>query len=210
MSTKTLISVDLDWLNGTERPITKLKVLLRHIPKNIPTVMTVEHHEFMPHLHRWIKEGKVSTPFSVLNIDEHHDYYWCHPPHHPDGTGINCGNWGYRMPLNWYNKYTWIPGATGGEFDYWEGAQEWLSDRNIQSSVRNRHRLSELNTKIVAAVFCVSPDYLEKKMLNHVSEAIEIIARHCKLRRAPTKISSTRIAEVDGWRIAPRPIKGKK
>lgn len=209
MSTRTLISVDLDWLNGQSDPIDKLKKLLRYIPKNTPSVMTVEHHEFLPQLHRWIKSGKIPTPFNILNIDEHHDYYFVFnsSPVFVKNREINCGNWGYHVPTNWYNRLTWVCNSHG-EFCDWDDAQKWLDNRNISCSVRNKHRLSELRTEIVATIFCVSPDYLHENMHDHIVEAVEMIVRHFKMKRAPKRVYNGQdIASVNGWRIAPRPMK---
>jgi len=206
--TRTLISVDLDWLNGSECPGNTIKKLLRHIPKNIPAIITIEHHGFLPHLRRWIKSGKVPTPFNVINLDEHHDYYHHGPPYDPDGTAINCGNWGYRLPTEWYRRLTWVHNSSFQNIENdWNLAQRWLRERNIATSTRGRHRLSQLRSKIVAAVFCVSPEYLEGKTFRHITHIIEIVAHHFNMKRVPTKISNVNATSVDGWRIAPRPMK---
>ena len=208
--TGTLISIDLDWLNSVKSPIDKLQGLLRYIPRKVPSVMTIEHHEFLPHLRRWIKSGEVSTPFNVINFDEHHDYYISRPPLHPDGTETDCGNWGYRLPLKWYRRLTWVHNTHPESID-WESAQEWLKSQNIRSSMRDRHRLSELRTKIIAAVFCVSPDYLEENMFNCICDAVDVVASHFGLTRAPQVIRNGQgVSSVNGWRIAPRPHKKER
>lgn len=202
----TLLSVDLDWLNGADDPIIKLKRVLCHVPKDTPAIMTVEHHEFLPQLRRWIKSGKVPTPFNIINLDEHHDYYGNSPPHDPAGTEINCGVWGYRLPLDWYERYTWIHNEHKEDTD-WKEAQSWLNDVGILCSCRSRPRLGELNGDIVAAVFCVSPDYIEYEMWDVIHEAVEVVVKHFELKMAPLKIVSANVSEVEGWRMAPRPLK---
>lgn len=206
---RTLISVDLDWLNRAERPLCQLRGILKHIPKKTPAIMTVQHHEFMPQLRRWIKSGKVQTPFNIMNIDEHHDYYVNPPPHDPRGDAINCGVWGYRIPLDWYSRYTWVHNGDG-VFHNWDEAEQWFADVGISCSVRDRHRLSELNGRIVAAVFCVSPDYLDYDMWDHIHEAVEIVTDHFSLKKAPLQLKKGSVSEVDGWRMAPRPLKVRK
>lgn len=202
--TETLISVDLDWLNDKDHPTDKIKNLLQHIPQDIPAIITIEHHQFLPHLRRWIKSEKVPIPFNIINIDEHHDFYVNPPPYGPSGTKINCGNWGYRLPTKWYRKLTWVTNRYSENTD-WNYAQGWLKERNITASIRNKHRLSQFRNKIIAAVFCVSPDYLKGKALNDITFIIEIVARHFNTKRAPTRIRSKNTTSVDGWRIAPRP-----
>ena len=203
--TQTLISVDLDWLNGRTNPLSVLKRLLKYIPKNIPTVMTIEHHEFLPSLRQWIKSGRVLTPFNVINIDEHHDYYNKPPPRGPNNTRVDCGNWGYHMPVKWYDRYTWIHNSNYGLYD-WVNAKKWFGSRGIDYSIRKKHRLSELRTDIVAAVFCVSPDYLRGEMNEHIIEAVNMVVCHFGMEEAPKKISGGNVMQVNGWRIAPRPL----
>lgn len=207
--TGTLISIDFDWLNGVESPIDKLQRLLHYIPRKVPAVITIEHHEFLPHLYRWIRLGQVPTPFNIINLDEHHDYYNCRPPRDPDGTITDCGNWGFRLPTNWYRRITWVHNGTGW-FGDWNNAQEWLKCKNIRSSMRNRHRLSELRTEIVAAIFCVSPDYLEGNIFNYICDIVDIVTSHFGLTRAPQVIRNGQgVSSVNGWRIASRPQKKK-
>jgi len=209
---RTLISVDLDWFNGKSNPLDKLRELLQHIPKITPAIMTVEHHEFLPQLRQWIKSGKVKTPFNIVNIDEHHDYYSNPPPYDPHGTETHCGNWGFRLPLEWYDRYTWVNNSEGDDTD-WPEAKIWLGDRGIKCSVREQHRLNSLKSKIVAAIFCVSPDYLDQFMtyaddsLCGVSDAVETIVRYFGMNKAPLRIKNTEACDIKGWRMSPRPLK---
>lgn len=206
---KTLISVDLDWFNGKSNPLDKLCKLLHHIPKRTPVIMTVEHHEFIPQLRQWIKSGKVKTPFDIVNIDEHHDYYLDKSPFDPNGTGINCANWGFRIPLEWYNKYTWIRNDEYCDFD-WTHAKVWLKNNGIKCSIRQQHRLNSLKSKIVVAIFCVSPDYLCQSMADaddKIGKAVEIIVKYFGINRAPLRIKNTSARDIKGWRISKRSVK---
>lgn len=208
---RTLVSVDLDWFNGESNPLDKLRELLRHLPRTTPVIMTIEHHEFLPQLRRWIKSGQVKTPFNIINIDEHHDYYNNAPPHDPDGTATSCGNWGFRIPLEWYSRYTWVHNSERDDCD-WKQAKEWLGNRDIKYSVRGEHRLKSLKSEIVAAVFCISPDYLCPLMTgsdNKISDAVETIVRYFGMNKAPVRIKNTDAYCVNGWRISPRPMKMK-
>ncbi|KKN91189.1 hypothetical protein LCGC14_0220550 [marine sediment metagenome] len=216
MSTRTLVSIDLDWLNSAKHPIRQLRELLHHIPRDTPAIITIEHHEFLPQLHKWVKSGKVKTPFNILNIDEHHDYYRNCPPFHPEGTDNNCGNWGYRIPTKWYDRYTWVNTVDSDLWHDWTYAQEWLDNHGIKHSVRGNHRLSRLSTEFVAAIFCVSPDFLGEDMLDLAPKAVGIIACHFKIARAPEIISDDvgnydglLRRSVSGWRMAARPKSAK-
>jgi len=206
MKTKTLVSIDLDFFNDQKQPLSKLQKLLKHIPRRTPAVVTVEHHEFIPQLQKWIKSGRVKTPFNIINIDKHHDYYYNVAPYHPEGTEINCGNWGFRLPIEWYNRYTWVYGNYYNDWSDWPEAEKWLADRGIQYSTRKKHRLDSLKTKFVAVVACISPDYLCKNMQDNVIQAINIVANYFKLSKAPKFTNNTDIINVEGWRITPRPF----
>jgi len=168
----------------------------------------VEHHKILPHMRRWIASGIVQIPFNVINIDQHHDYYLNSPPWHPDGR-INCATWGYHMPLEWYDRFTWVYNSDPSNSD-WEDAQLWLSDRNIASSMRRRHRLQYLRSEIVAAAFCVSPDYLcNETMMEYIAKAIDVVARHFRMEMAPMRIRKRPAWQIRGWRVAPRPETAK-
>lgn len=202
--TRTLISIDLDWLNDQEFPIDKLIELLKYIPPETPAIMTVEHHEFLLQLRKWVESGKVQTPFQVLNIDEHHDYY-------NNRRTTDCGNWGYHIPREWYNRYTWVNNSLGEYDSYWRHARKWLKKHKIPHSFRRkRHRLSELKTEMVAAIFCVSPDYLSGSMYHHIYDAVEVVADHFEMTEAPqqfnfdhTNLNSPH--RLQGWQVATRP-----
>lgn len=213
MATKrsnSLISVDLDWFNGAARPIARLRKILSYIPRSTPAVMTVEHHECLPQLHRWVKSGKVATPFNFLNIDEHHDFYHNSPPYDPDGTETCCGNWGFRVPLEWYNRYTWVHNGHG-VFNNWSKTKAWFAARAIPYSARSSHRLSQIRTNFVAAVFSISPDYLdEDTMFPHVDKAVEIIASRFRLDVPVRSYNGgcdqldAGVGSLDGWKNGPR------
>lgn len=196
----TLLSVDLDWLNGSGDPLGELTNLLKYIPNNIPSTMTIEHHDFLPTMSKWIRTGKVAKPFNVLNIDQHHDYYLNLPPDDPEGDGINCGVWGYRMPLDWYDRYTWVNGSDP-QFADWEYAEEWLRDRGIRYSERQHHRLHKLKSNIVAAVFCISPDYLDKETGDIIGEAVTLVVDHFGMQTAPQPRNGINILSLSAWEI---------
>ena len=51
---------------------------------------------------------------------------------------------------------------------------------------------------IVAAIFCVLLNYLSFEMWDHVSDAIEIVANHFGLQKAPSKLANGRVDKVHG------------
>jgi len=194
----TLLSVDLDWLNGSNHPLKELSNLLKYVSNNIPATMTVQHHEFLPTVSRWIRTGKIPKPFNVINIDQHHDYYLNQPPNHPEGDGINCGMWGFRLPLDWYDRYTWVHGNQPEICD-WDKAQEWLLNHGIYSSGRRYHRLHEFKGNIVAAVFCISPDYLYPETGDFIEQIISLVVKHFSLEAVPKLINNDHVLHLSGW-----------
>lgn len=206
--TQTLVSVDLDWLNGATDCLRKIRNVLGYIPRTTPAVITVEHHEFLPQLRRWVKTGIVRPPFDILNLDEHHDFYINVEPYHPEGDKVNCGVWGYRIPIEWYRRYTWVHNDYG-EFYDWPEVETWFEDHGIHHSERSRHRLSELRAKIAAAVFCVSPDYLHQDVADQMDRVVETVVNHFGLKRAPVRKKDWHPCELDAWYMAPRPLRVK-
>jgi hypothetical protein len=207
---KTLVSIDLDWLNNVSNPVRVIRGMLKNIPRSVPAIMTVEHHEFLPQLRKWVDAGVVPTPFNLLNIDEHHDYYANLPPFHPDGTEINCGVWGYRIPVDWYCRYTWVNNnARHANYD-WPKAEAWLEQHGIKFSTRQRHRLSEIKDQIAAAVFCVSPDYIDGDIENEIDDVVEAVVDHFGLTKAPLRLEDESPIDIGSWIMSPRPVKTKK
>ncbi len=207
---KTLVSIDLDWLNKKSDPVRSLRGILRNIPRSVPAIMTVEHHEFLPQLRKWIKAGTVTTPFNILNIDEHHDYYANVPPFHPEGTKINCGVWGYRLPTDWYCRYTWVHNHTKYANHDWPKAEAWMQKRGITPSKRERHRLSEIKKQIAAVVICVSPDYISKSVETKIDRLVETAVDHFKLAKAPLRLEDEDPFDIGSWIMTPRPVKPRK
>jgi len=183
----TILSIDLDWFNGCDKPSDKLTDILQHVPRNVPSILTIEHHQFLPHLKRWVKRKKIDTPFDIVNIDEHHDYYVNGYPYSPDGYATNCGVWGFRIPTNWYRRYIWVRNEyRGGTSDDWEFACRWMKKRNITPKVSTTRDPSKFMDNIVAVVACISPDYIDKAMLKENGEQlINQLANHLKVRRKP-------------------------
>jgi len=205
--TGTLFSLDLDWFNCQKDPRGKLAEILSHIPPTTPAVLTVEHHEFLPYLERWINQGKVPIPFNVMNVDEHHDYYPNPEPYDPDGSETCCGNWGFRLPMEWYRRYTWVQNPQDSVQCDWEDAQEWMAKKGIVSSTRTRHNLGRLRSDIVAAVFCISPDYLSLDMGDDIVDLVNIIANYFGLRHAPRLSPHGNVYSITDWQMARRPMK---
>jgi len=206
--TQTLLSVDLDWLNKSSDPAVKLGKLLKYIPPGIPVTFTVEHHQFLTWLRRLVRSGQISTPFDLINVDAHHDFYgWVIPER--DHT-MNCGNWGYRIPTKWLSSYTWIHNV-GASVDGWTEATRYFRKRNIKFSKRSHLLFSRSKPNIAAAVFCVSPDYCSNFVRDKLPELVEMVNRHFDLQRAPyydikdDGFDCDMIADPACWEVRPRP-----
>ena len=176
MSTKTLVDVDLDWLNDTTKPTQKLRRILRSIPRNVPAIITGDHHQVLPYLRRWVKSGKITPPFDVVHIDEHHDFYDSLDP-----DEVDCANWCFHIPLKWYKRFTWIQNNESLDYE-WEKAVEWLNkrDKTVRIMSGNRSFPWKRNS-VVAAVFCISPDFMNPNLLRRANEITNIVAKHFNL-----------------------------
>ena len=193
-----LIDVDLDWLNDKRNPVRSLKSILQHLPPDTPAVLTIEHHHILKHIRQWIQSGIIMPPFDIIHIDQHHDFYFNNPPHHPEGRGINCGNWGFRIPLWWYNSFTWIPNRNPDTTN-WEDAMGWLTSHKKRISFREKLRGS--SWKPIVATFCVSPDYSDKNVMSYMDQLIDVIVQYFGLQRAPRPRPDYKgfTEEVEAW-----------
>lgn len=203
---QTLLSVDLDWLNGSNNPVTKLNWLLKHIPTDIPVIFTIEHHEFFPWLRKLVKTGQVKPPFSIINVDEHHDFYGHIFP--TSDRMLGCGNWGYRLPKSWYTEYVWIHNDQDQSHD-WEDAKKYLRRNQISFSKRRGLLFSKLKPNIGAAIFCVSPDYCRGLVQDKLPELIEMVGKHFCLEKTPSfgeddEEYDTFCHDPSMWEIRPR------
>ncbi|UCG02535.1 MAG: hypothetical protein JSW11_00795 [Candidatus Heimdallarchaeota archaeon] len=175
---KIFLSVDFDWFNDQKNPTNSLLDLLKLIPSDIPHSITIEHHEFLPFMKQWVEYGIISLPFDIINIDEHHDYYTCEPPYHPGGTETHCGNWGFRIPLEWYNKMIWVRNSFSEVDGEWGSAEEWLISNNISYTVDTKYYPFVNNEKIIACIFSVSPNYIAEAVYQNIEEMIRLTANH--------------------------------
>lgn len=196
---ETLVTIDLDWLNGDNNPEIELENLLNYIPRNIPAVMTIEHHESLPHIMRWVKEDQIKKPFNIVIVDEHHDCYDNRFGSAPESSPTNCGNWVFHIPTHWYNKLTWMQNGESGIQD-WAAAQRWLSGHAIEVEATKEN---VLEVEIVAATFCLSPDYMWEDVLECAPILIDAIRRHFELLHIPLRNHKYDANLIAGWEISP-------
>lgn len=124
---KTVLSVDLDWFNSEEEEKTKSNSQYQQITTNVkkffhqlqencnlPTDVTImeEHHFLYP----WAKEFMINNnvqEIELINIDEHHDFYYADSINDFDRDLVDCSNFFNFMVFDdMLSKYHWICSAS--------------------------------------------------------------------------------------------------
>jgi hypothetical protein len=194
-----LIDFDLDWLNTSRQPVNKLRRILQRIPNDIPVKIAVEHHDILKTVDRWVRERKISYPFSILHVDQHHDFYLNggNPP--LTINSVHCGNWGFRFPTSFYDRFIWVKNDLSRRVsDDWEFSQQWLLSKKKKVTTCETVRSS--NTKnIVGAFFCVSPDYMDNEAFLLAPKLVKIVADHFGLKRYPRPLSDDEWYRTANW-----------
>lgn len=122
MNTARILSLDLDWFNFVEsldlrKFVNNFFSQLRTscvLPKSV--LYADEHHYLYP----WCKEimeFKKSKEVEIVNIDEHHDFYFADDIIDFEQEEINCANFfAFMANKGFIKKYTWIcdAGSVGG------------------------------------------------------------------------------------------------
>lgn len=194
-----LIDFDLDWLNSSRHPVNRLRRILQHIPGDIPARIAVEHHDILKTVNKWIREGKIDYPFTVLHIDEHHDLYLNGGSVPQTNSGVHCGNWGFRLPTSFYNRFIWVKNDRSKDAsDNWEFSQQWLlsKKKGVTSCAKIRPRDIK---DVVGAFFCVSPDYLDEAAFLLAPKLVKIVADHFGLKRYPRPLDDDEWYCVESW-----------
>lgn len=175
MGRQDWLDVDLDFFNGTDDPIEELAALLNTVSKNTPAAIVVEHHRVVAHVRRAIRSGHLHTPFTVLHVDQHHDFY-----RGPNRRTMHCGNFGYFLEKKWYDRFTWVASDESDQND-WEEAVVWLLGQRKKVNVV-RHcpwkKPSWNPNRVGYATFAVSPDYLSCSLLDCAEDMVKLVTKH--------------------------------
>lgn len=189
------IDFDLDWLNDCDDPVKRMETILRHLPNYLPVMMAIEHQGVLEAIDRYTQH---LGEFDILHIDQHHDFYALKR----DGD-INCANWGYYLPNN-YRKFTWVKNKCSDRIDICE-MEAWFNQINKRLIYKDNIRFDKINQdNIVAAFFCVSPDYCSSQLLGKITTIIDIIADHFCLDVIPIAKDPGWLYSVHNWKLKNR------
>jgi len=194
----TFLTVDLDYFNGEDEPTSKLETIIKKIPQNIPSTFVIEHHKILPFFNKLLKYYTINRPINIINMDQHHDYYGG-VEQDTRMRHINCGNWGYFLPLC-YSKFVWVYGNSGGVFNQWDLAQDWLQGSCIQSISQQYYKFSTKKENIVAIAFSLSPDWLWPGTQTYLFDMVKVIKKHFNIKKMP-KLIKPEMSKVESWKI---------
>lgn len=170
------LDVDLDFFNGTSDPVGELASLLGTVKPSTPAAIVVEHHRVVAHVRRAIRSGCLHTPFTVIHVDEHHDFYGgcrCRT--------MCCANFGYFLERKWYDRFTWVASVHAIRDDDWDKAQAWLRKHRKKVEFIRHYPWEKQGwnpNRIGYATFAVSPDYLEGGLLDCAEDMVKLVSKH--------------------------------
>lgn len=197
------LDVDLDFFNGADDPVEELATLLNTVNPSTPAAIVVEHHRVVAHVRRAIRSGYLRTPFTVLHVDEHHDFY-----HGSYCKTMHCGNFGYFLEKKWYDRFTWVANDHAIMDDDWSTAQAWLRKHKKKVEVTRTYpwkKRSWSPSRIKYATFAVSPDYLEGDTLDCAEDMVKLVAKRFGLTTTIVPTSQTHTewpGAVEQWGTA--------
>ncbi len=117
MRTLNILSLDLDWFNGSgwQQAADHISSFFSDLCLNceLPSSVTLmsEHQYLYPWCRRLLLDRQADKA-DIVNLDEHHDFYWLEDIEDYDEHFIDCGNFfafmAYKRILG---KYTWVTTA---------------------------------------------------------------------------------------------------
>jgi hypothetical protein len=188
----TWVSVDIDYWNPSawnNRAKINFYKFLESMPNNIQTHLTIEHHETLRPLRKAIRNNILSIPFNIVHIDQHHDYYF----NSTRGKKIDCGNFMWSIPKEWYKLFKWYQPDDPSEWD-WEDVKNKLKIKTICS--RKRPKINWDRVGLIT--FTLSPDYCED-LISKTEKMIKTITKKFNLDRTIKKRNAEPENSVQSW-----------
>jgi len=175
-----LLDLDMDYFNHLEDPVSVLSSLLSRVPGNIPAEIVLEHQTIIPYVCKWIRCKAMPIPFKWMHVDQHHDFY------RSKKRPVDCGNFGYFMPVKYYREFVWVSQSDGERVcnDWDTMAAPWMQDRGIRVNECYHPIKISKDDRVVGMVVAISPDYVEYDELILVDMLI-MIKEHFNLKSIP-------------------------
>lgn len=188
----TWVSVDIDYWNPSAwNRCAKISFykFLESIPNNIQVHLTIEHHEVLRPLRKAIKKGCLSLPINIVHVDQHHDFYF----NSTRGRKIDCGNFMWSIPKEWYKLFKWYQPYYPEEWD-WEEVKDKLNNKAIASVKKPKVNWN----RVGLITFTLSPDYCED-LINKTERMIKAITQKFNLDRTIEKRNAKPDNSVESW-----------
>jgi len=206
------VDIDLDYFNDTSTPMADFEKILLSLPRkceppSAPVFFCVEHHHVLPIVKRAIRSKWISTPMSIFRVDAHHDYYYTNRVPRND-KDVDCGNFGFRVPLYSYNRFVWVNGERCAD-EYWASARNWIRRRGKKAEMVSANRICWNKNKVGLITITVSPDFQD--LSYNLSPMLELAAEYFGISKRPFVKKSRGQLETAGdayeskdWEIRPR------
>ena len=165
---KTWVDIDLDVFNKLRDPLASYQQVLDRIPRHVSACLVSQHHQVLPCLREAINYGAIVSPFRIVHIDQHHDFY-PEPRKHPD-----CATYMWHVPSSCYTEFTWLH-HKDPEYCNWSDVVEKLRRRGKKVRARkwdSRHywRMDTVGFVSVA----LSPDYIVEMDIDLLRDMIDL------------------------------------
>ncbi|MFA5234745.1 MAG: hypothetical protein WC390_10130 [Sulfurimonas sp.] len=199
------VDIDLDYFNGFRAPMSAFERVILSLPQQAPAFFCIDHHHVLPIVKKAIQDKLIDTPMSIFRVDDHHDYY--HVKYFPrKNKDINCGNFGFRVPLKSYRKFVWVTNKRDRDV-YWSVAKNWIEKKGKIAEICKSACLKSVpwNPSNVGLVtITVSPDF--QCLEYNLSAMLELAAEYFSIPRRPYVRDKGEISYSEDWEIRPRPV----
>lgn len=206
MTKNIWLNVDLDYFNFSNDPLGDLDDLLCMLDPSILCAVTVEHHTVLKHLKRVVRDGVLKTPFNVIHVDQHHDFYY----NSLLGKVIDCGNFMHSLPLDKCESITWFQNTSPEEADWDDASRMLLKKKGIitrKTKIKPWEEKKINWKKIRFVTFTISPDYCEDPVLANMMYMTEEIERKFDLPHMVKRDTRYAWDKVQGYKVS---VKTKK
>lgn len=136
-----VLSLDLDWFNSAgnlKDRKEKIESFFDEVSLHciLPSeVVILKEHQY---LYPWCKDMlrlRMKSKIDIVNIDEHHDFYYLEDIRRYPSTPIDCGNFFAFMTYdNMVSSYAWVTNSNQG----YAGRRDIITEMNSSHSFRVR------------------------------------------------------------------------
>ncbi len=194
------VDIDLDYFNRFPAPMSAFEKILLSVNPKTPAFFCIDHQQVLPIIRKAIKYGTVQTPMTIFRVDDHHDYY--HIKYFPKkNRDVNCGNFGFRVPVKSYNRFVWVTRKVGRDY-CWPKAVKWLKEKG--KIVEKLKSVCWDKKDVGLVTITVSPDF--QSLEYNLSAMLELASEYFNIPSRPYVKSDGKMYYPEDWEIRDRPV----